>query len=248
MKRQEMEKINKVYRESLKPNWDEIERKETHQGQELERPVYLKQYQSDIVVELDMNVASIEKHSLMESIQLRKSIRQYKDRAMSFKELSYLVINTCFIHKIGKNWAMGVIPTPGATRSLETYLYIDNVEGLKKGLYHYNGKDNKLYLINDNVDVNLVNTALREQFRGAQVVFFWSTTPERTEYKYSFTAHKMISMEAGHACQNLYLGCTCLDLGMVAIGAYSQADADKLLNIDGENEFAIYMATVGNYI
>ncbi len=247
MKKQDMEYINKIYRESLKPDWDELDKKETHQGQDLERPIYLKQYQSDIIIDLDMNVSHLEKHSLMESIQLRKSTRQYKDQALSFKELSYLVINTCKIHRIGKNWTMGVIPTPGATKSLETYLYIDNVEGLTKGLYHYNGRDNKLYLINDNVDINLVNKALRNQFRGAQVVFFWTTTPERTEYKYSFTAHKMISMEAGHACQNLYLNSTCLDLGMVAIGAYSQTDSDKLLDLDGENEFTIYMATVGKY-
>jgi len=247
MKKQEMEKINKIYRESLKPNWDDLDKKETHQGQDLERPVYLKRYKSDVIVELEKNVSHLEKHSLMESIQLRKSIRQYKDKALTFKELSYLVINTCYVHTINDNWTKGVIPTPGATRSLETYLYIDNVEGALKGLYHFNGSNNKLYLINDNVDVNLVNKALRNQFRGAQVVFFWTSTPERTEYKYSFTAHKMISMEAGHACQNLYLNCTCLDLGTVAIGAYSQVDSDKLLNVDGEKEFTIYMATVGNY-
>lgn len=247
MKKQDMESINKIYRDSLKPDWDELDKLETHQGQDLERPIYLKQYQSDVIVDLDMDVSSLEKHSLMESIQLRKSIRQYKDQALSFKELSYLVINTCKIHRIGKNWTMGVIPTPGATKSLETYLYIDNVEELTKGLYHYNSRDNKLYLINDNVDINVVNKALRNQFRGAQIVFFWTTTPERTEYKYSFTAHKMISMEAGHACQNLYLNSTCLDLGMVAIGAYSQIDSDILLDLDGENEFTIYMATVGKY-
>ena len=246
MKKQEMEKINKIYRESLRPLWEELDSKETHQGQKLERPIYLKQYESDTIIDLNMNVSHLEKHSLMESIQLRKSTRQYKNQALSFDELSYLVINTCKIHKIGKNWTMGVIPTPGATKSLETYLYIDNVENLEKGLYHYNGRDGRLYMINCDVDINLVNKALNNQFRGAQVVFFWTTTPIRTEYKYSFTAHKMISMEAGHACQNLYLNSTCLDLGMVAIGAYSQLDCDKLLGVDGENEFSIYIATVGH--
>lgn len=246
MKKDEMNKLNTIYRESLKPNWDELDGKETPQGQQQERPIYIKEYQSDTIVELNNDVSYVEKHTLTESIMLRKSIRQYQDKELTFDELSYLVLNTCKIHKIGKNWTMGVIPTPGATKSLETYLYIDNVTGIEKGLYHYNGRDSKLYRIQNGIDTSNVNKALRNQFRGAQVVFFWTATPIRTEYKYAFTAHKMIAMEAGHACQNLYLTTTCLDLGMVAIGAYNQKAADEFLGLDGENEFAIYMATVGH--
>jgi hypothetical protein len=32
---------------------------------------------------------------------------------------------------------------------------------------------------------------------------------------------------------------------MCAIGAYDQARLDELLGVDGEDEFAIYLATVG---
>lgn len=246
MKKEQMEALNKVYRQSLKPNWDELDGKETLQGQEMNRPVYIKEYKSDVIVELNEASTHVEKHSLSQSINLRKSVRKYKEQPLTFDEFSYLVLHTCKVHKVAKNWSMGVIPTPGATKSLETYIYVDEVVGMQKGLYHFNSRDSKLYRIKEDLDINLVNTALRNQFRGAQVVFFWSATPIRTEYKYAFTAHKMISMEAGHACQNLYLTTTCLDLGMVAIGAYNQDASDELLELDGENEFVIYMATVGN--
>lgn len=246
MKKDQMAALNKVYRNCLKPNWDELDGKETMQGHAVKRPTYIKEYASDHIVSLQKDTQYLEKHSMSETMYLRKSIRHYEDKALSFEELSYLVLHTSSVHKIATNWSMGVIPTPGATKSLETYLYIDNVTGVQKGLYHFNSRDSKLYLIEENVDKLLVDKALRNQLRGAQVVFFWSATPIRTEYKYAFTAHKMIAMEAGHACQNLYLSTTCLDLGMVAIGAYHQDAADELLSLDGDAEFVIYIATVGH--
>ena len=54
----------------------------------------------------------------------------------------------------------------------------------------------------------------------------------------------MIAMEAGHACQNLYLAAESIDCGVVAIGAYHQQKADQLLELD-EEEFVIYAATLG---
>jgi nitroreductase len=57
----------------------------------------------------------------------------------------------------------------------------------------------------------------------------------------------MIAMEAGHACQNLYLAAESIDFGAVAIAAYDQKKADQLLELD-EEEFVIYAATVGKKI
>jgi SagB-type dehydrogenase family enzyme len=77
------------------------------------------------------------------------------------------------------------------------------------------------------------------------VVFLWSAIPERAEYKYSYTAHKMIAIEAGHACQNLYLGAESLELGCCAIAAYDQNALDQVLGFDTEEEFIVYAAVVG---
>lgn len=243
-----MEKKCMMYREVLRPEWEGFPWSETPKGKQLERPNFFKQYSSEIVVELDQDLVGIEKHSLMEVIQGRRSIREYSDKPLSFKEFSYLVTNTCKTVKISKDRALslGVIPVPGAIKSIETYIYVKEVEGMKMGLYHYNLLDNKLYLIKTDISHELINEVMRNQTKGAQVVFFWTTSPARTEYKYSYLAHKMIAMEAGHTCQNLYLACGCLDLGTVAIGAYSQEKCDEFLGIDGEEEFTIYIAPVGH--
>ena len=103
---------------------------------------------------------------------------------------------------------------------------------------------NNIRLISDSITDLDVNEALFGQLRDCAVSVFWSAIPYRSEYKYSFTAHKMIAIEAGHACQNLYLACEAIDCGMVAIAAYDQEKADKLFKI-GEEEFIVYCATLG---
>ena len=45
--------------------------------------------------------------------------------------------------------------------------------------------------------------------------------------------------------QNLYLAAEGLNLGTVAIAAYSPERVDDLLKLDGKNEFVVYLAPVG---
>jgi nitroreductase len=65
------------------------------------------------------------------------------------------------------------------------------------------------------------------------------------EWRYHIAAHKVIAIDAGHVCQNLYLASTAISGGTCAVGAYHQEMMDNLLGVDGDNEFAIYLAVVG---
>ena len=77
------------------------------------------------------------------------------------------------------------------------------------------------------------------------VVFIWTTIPYRSEWRYGFVAHKMIAMEAGHVCQNLYLACEAIGAGTCAIGDYRNNQMDEAIGVDGEDEFVVYLAPVG---
>ena len=55
----------------------------------------------------------------------------------------------------------------------------------------------------------------------------------------------MIALDAGHVCQNLYLACEAIGAGTCAIAAYDQEAMDRLVGIDGIDEFVIYLAPVG---
>ena len=56
---------------------------------------------------------------------------------------------------------------------------------------------------------------------------------------------KIIAQDSGHVCQNLYLACEAIQAGTCAIGAYDQDKMDAVLQVDGQEEFAIYCAPVG---
>ena len=65
------------------------------------------------------------------------------------------------------------------------------------------------------------------------------------EWRYHLAAHKVIALDAGHVCQNLYLAVEAIGAGTCAIAAYNQEIMDRLLKLDPKEEFAIYMAVVG---
>lgn len=77
------------------------------------------------------------------------------------------------------------------------------------------------------------------------VIFAWSCIPYRAEYKFDITAHKKILIDVGHLCQNLYIAAESIDCGTCAIGIYDQKLIDEMLNLDGEDEFVVYMAALG---
>ncbi|MDF2544764.1 MAG: SagB/ThcOx family dehydrogenase [Herbinix sp.] len=79
----------------------------------------------------------------------------------------------------------------------------------------------------------------------AAVLFAWSTTPYRSEWKFDITAHKKILIDIGHVCQNLYLASESIEAGTCAIGIYDQAIIDGILGLENEEEFVIYLAAVG---
>ena len=67
----------------------------------------------------------------------------------------------------------------------------------------------------------------------------------RLQWRYGAASHKVIALDAGHVCQNLYLACEAIGAGTCAVAAYHQQKLDELLRLDGRDEFVIYLAPVG---
>lgn len=238
---------NYAFREVLKQDWTRLKSDETDKGKGLPKPSTCKTYPAGKIFDLDSDILSLSNKTLHEVVHSRRSTRKYQDTSMTFKELSYLLNLTCTITRFGPGYAMGVIPTGGATSSLETYIYLHKVEGFTPGLYHYMKDTNQIRQIRTDITPEMVDESTLNQLRGAQIIVYWTATPYRTEYKYSNTSHKMIAQESGHACQNMYLAAEAIGYGAVAIAAYDQGAADRLLELS-EDEFVIYVAAVGKKI
>lgn len=247
-----MDKVREQ-REILKSNFDLLDDIETDQKQKLPQPALQKDIQDGAeVIELpEVNRNVVTKSNIFDVFMDRKSNRVYTQESLSLEELSFLLWFTQGVKKVvGKvNFAtFRNVPSGGARHPFETYLVVNNVDGLKKGVYRYQPLDHKLVFLfeEENLTEKVTEANAGQSFiAAAPVVFMWSCIPYRSEWRYHVAAHKTILQDSGHLCQNLYLACEAIGCGTVAIGAYDQKKADEFLRLDGEDEFVIYVAPVG---
>jgi SagB-type dehydrogenase family enzyme len=193
------------------------------------------------------NISTID---LQSSIRNRQSNRNYTSKPISLTDLSFLLWATQGIRKrIDNGHALRTVPSAGARHALETYLAVLNVESLKKGFYRYLPVEHKLVVesLDPIADKKIVQACFYQNWIGDAVVFFmWAAIPDRMEWRYGLAAHRVILLDAGHVCQNLYLASEAMGAGTCAVAAYDQDLIDTLLGLDGNDEFVVYTAAVGS--
>lgn len=192
--------------------------------------------------------------SLYEIIDARRSRRVFKSEPISLQQLSFLLWATQGYQRPRPGQesyaALRTVPSAGCRHPFDTYLAIMKAEGLTPGIYRFLPKEHAVELVRE-LDVKELSDEVSEAccwqiFCGrAAVTFFWVADMYRSEWRYPSGAHKVVLLDAGHVCQNLYLACEVLGLGTCAIGAYDQAEVDRLLQLDGEDRFCLYIAPVG---
>jgi len=189
------------------------------------------------------------KADLLFAMANRRSRRRFSETSLALEELSFLLWATQGVReRSGAGHARRTVPSAGARHALETYLCVLNVEGLDKGFYRYLPLEHQLVVEYRDKDVaEKIGWAAFQQnwMSSAAAVFIWCAIPYRMEWRYSLAAHKVILLDAGHVCQNLYLACEAIGAGTCAVAAYDQELMDQLLKIDGKDEFVIYLAAVG---
>jgi len=189
---------------------------------------------------------------LIDVIGKRRSRRRFTEAPLTLEELSFLLWSTQGVQETDPNGVkiLKTVPSAGARHSFETYLVVNRVNGVKPGLYRYLSLKHKLHFISGGrgLNENIAVACNNQRFiKDASVIFVWTTIPYRTEWRYHLIAPKLIAIDAGHMCQNLYLAAESIKAGTCAIGAYNQDMVDHLLGVDGVNELAIYVAPVGKY-
>jgi len=240
-------------REFLKAHlWEEWDSLIFDQRNGIPHPHIQKPYPNDssLIELISPENFSIGEMSVVEAIRKRGSQRSYTGEAITIEELSYLLWASQGVHRVLRDgeYVLRTVPSAGARHPFESYLLINFVDGIETGLYRYLSIEHKLLPIKiDDLLVEEIHNGSYEQYvLDSAVVFIWTAIPYRAEWRYGLLAHKMIAQDSGHVCQNLYLACASIGVGTCAIGAYNQKKMDEALGVDGENEFTVYMATVGN--
>ena len=243
----------KEYRKYMKNHaWRDMEGSPTDQQRHLPASHVQKPYpdRSNLIDLVRPESISLATLPTLETIRARCSHRKYANTPFTLEELSYLLWATQGVHEV---WGEGVavrrtVPSAGARHPFETYLAVNRVESLEIGLYRYLSLEHKLLeLAKDPALPNKVASACNHQgfISRSAVTFIWTAIPYRTEWRYSLMTPKLVNLDAGHVCQNLYTAATSIHAGVCAVAAYDQDALNALLGVDGEDEFAIYVAPAG---
>ncbi len=247
------EDLTERYRYFLKDNIrKEIDFSQTDQNKGSDIPPIEKPYPADAIridlVKPDM-WKTIARIDIITAIGNRQSRRMYTKEPLSLEEISFLLWATQGVRgEVTSGHAYRTVPSAGCRHAFETYLIVLNVKGLKPGIYRYLPLTHQLLFEfpEDDLSRKIVDAVFRQPYPGnASVTFVWTVLPYRMEWRYHLAAHKVIAIDIGHVCQNLYLACEAIGAGTCAIAAYDQEALDRLLRIDGKDEFSIYLSPVG---
>jgi SagB-type dehydrogenase family enzyme len=188
---------------------------------------------------------------LLRVLRSRRSIRRYARTLLSLEELAFLLWATQGVtERHGDEATFRPVPSAGARHAFETYLYCRRVETLEEGIYRYLPLEHRLLFefTEPGLAARISEASFGQRFVGqGAVTFFWSVIPYRMEWRYGPAAHRVLPMDVGHVCQNLYLSAEAIGAGACAVAAYDQEALDALLHLDGEEEFVIYLAPVGKH-
>ncbi|MGD9639337.1 MAG: SagB/ThcOx family dehydrogenase [Alphaproteobacteria bacterium] len=180
--------------------------------------------------------------SLYDAIKNRRSRRTFDARALEVEEVAALLFAAQ-----GQTDASGkrTAPSARATYPLNTYVVVNNVNGLSQGIYQYNGAENSLTLklagdFSKSIAASANNQA--SMVNAKAVVIFTSIHNKTAGFK--DLGSKFAYMETGHASQNLYLAAEALKLGTVTVVSFNETVVKDLFKFDNDEE-VIYFMPVG---
>jgi SagB-type dehydrogenase family enzyme len=186
--------------------------------------------------------------NLWQLLARRRSRREYDaERSLTSAKLSSLLWATQGVTARYGEVLFRTAPSAGGLYPVETYLFVRAVEGFEPGIYHFRPQAFDLEFLKKGDYARQLAEAAHGQtlVMAANVTFIWTALVERSRWKYRQRAYRYIYLDAGHIGENLYLAGGALGLGVCAIGAFFDDEANSIIGVDGIEETVIYMATVG---
>ena len=177
--------------------------------------------------------------SIEETLNKRRSVRDYKKGSFSLEEVSQLLWAAS-----GKNLYRRTTPSAGATYPLEIYLVAGEVEGIQPGLYRYSYSTCSLKRIKEeDIRERLSQAALGQRMiKRAPIHIIIAAHYDRTTGHYDQRGIRYVHMEVGHVGQNVSLQAVALNMGAVMIGAFDDRQVKEVLGIEEE---PLYIIPVG---
>lgn len=194
----------------------------------------------DMLADQDVN--------FLEMVELRTSVRKYSEKPLNLKELSYLLWCTQGVKMVKPKSTRRTVPSAGAKHPFETYLLVNNVEGLVPGVYRFLALEHSLIKVNVDKDKTIASFTTHVFVEKSAVTFVWSAVIKRTTNHYGLRGYRYAFLDAGHVCQNLYLAGYSIDCGVCALGSFDDNIINRLFGFKADEQFVIYGASVGKKV
>jgi SagB-type dehydrogenase family enzyme len=234
---------------------DEFQRSTKHSRERLlggrldwaSKPETYKEYPSARKIPLPRNLPS-NTLSFLDAVKKRKSVRSFLVEPLALGDLAFLLWASTGIQRTEHGYEFRTVPSAGALYPIETYVVVNRVEGLEKGLYHYNILAHSLEELNTGDYGEKIAHATLEQkmCANAPIVLVWTAIFDRSKWKYAQRAYRYVYLDAGHIAQNLALSATSIGLGSCQIGAFFDDEVNQILGVDGAKESVLYLSVIGH--
>ena len=198
----------------------------------------------------------VKNDSYCKLLDLRRSQRHYTGETVTQEQLALLLWSTQGVQTLTSNRYATLRPVPsgGARHPFEVYIAVLNIEGLETGIYHYLPLENigekrvTIERIGDLADTSkTITEALVGQDWAADAAFvlFYTCIAYRGEWRYHEMSHRVMLIDLGHVGQNAMLSAEAVGLGSCCCAAFDNNVCDKLLGVDGKDEFTVYAIPIG---
>ena len=196
----------------------------------------------------------IPKEQPFRDVLLTRRSRRALSGAISLGELSTLLQVALGPTAILNDAELGIThvlrghPSAGGLNSLDVYVICANVEGIRRGLYHFNAVRSQLELINQTDPVDLLQRAFFGQefsSRAAACVLLVGVLDRLAEKYGEERSYRLALLDAGHACQNLLLAAEHLALNAVAIQGFCDDILAASVGVDSVREIVLHTMLTG---
>jgi SagB-type dehydrogenase family enzyme len=194
-----------------------------------------------------------DRDTFFETLHARRTHRDFARGAVSLENVSKLLRTTWGVQGYFETQAFGRLPyktspSGGARHPGEVYLMALRVDGLERGLYHYQAKDHRLVRLPVKASPRKASSycAGQQCYAAAAALFIMTAVFARTMWKYGRArAYRVVLLETGHLCQTFCLTATRLGLAPFSTAALRDSLIEKDLGLDGISESVLYVAGVG---
>ena len=195
----------------------------------------------------------VDRDTFFQTLHARRTHREFTRQAVSLEQVSKLLQTTWGVQGFLDATELGTLPyktspSGGSRHPGEVYLVALRVNGLERGIYHYQPNHHRLARIPGGVSARRASAycAGQRYFGKAAALFIMTAVFARTMWKYRRgRAYRVILLETGHLCQTFCLTATRLGLAPFSTAALEDSLIEQDLGIDGISESVLYVAGIG---